>query len=62
MFIRNTHIVNDIFFSVRLVCSWRVYGTHDVHLIVLERHVAFVYVDDMVCVVYPEAETIDLSD
>lgn len=38
--------------------SWRVHGTHDVHLIVLERLVVFVHVDYVVRVVYPESETI----
>lgn len=53
-----THIVNYIFFRVRLVRPRRVHGTHDVHLVVLERHVAFVHVDYVVRVVYPESETI----
>lgn len=53
----NTHVVNDILFGVRLVRSRRVHGTHDVHLVVLERHVAFVHVDYVVRVVYPESET-----
>jgi len=52
-----THVVDDIFLRVRLVCSWRVHGTHDVHLIVLEGHVALVHVDYVIRVVYSESET-----
>lgn len=37
---------------------WRVHGTHDVHLVVLERLIVFVHVDYVVRVVYPESVTI----
>ena len=48
------HVVDDVLFCILFVRSRRVHGTNDVHLIVLERNVVLVDVDDVVRVVYPE--------
>lgn len=52
-----THIVYNVFLGVFLVSSWHVNGADDVHLVVLERYVSLVHVNDVICVVYPESET-----
>lgn len=62
IYVFNTHVVNDVFLRVRFVRSWRVHGTHDVHLVVLEWLIVFVHVDYVVCVVYPESETIENNE
>jgi hypothetical protein len=48
------HVVDDVLFRILFVRSRRVHGTNDVHLVVLERNVVLVDVDDVVRVVYPE--------
>jgi hypothetical protein len=38
------------------VSAGHVNGTDDVHLVVLERYVPFVDIDDVIRVIYPESE------
>lgn len=49
------HVVDDVLFGVLLVRARRVHGTNDVDLVVFERNVVLVDVDDVVRVVYPES-------
>jgi len=48
------HVVDDVLLGVVLVRPRRVHRTDDVHLVVLERNVVLVDVDDVIRVVYPE--------
>ena len=48
------HVVDDVLLGVVLVSARRVHRADDVHLVVLERHVVLVHVDDVIRVVYPE--------
>lgn len=48
-------IVDDVLFRFVVERIRFVHRTDDVHLIVLEREVALVHVDDVIGVVYPEA-------
>ena len=49
------HVVDDVLFSVVLVSSRSVDGANNVDLVVLERNVIFVDVNDVVRIVYPES-------
>ena len=49
------HVVDDVLFGVVLVRAGRVHGTDDVHLVVLERNVVLVDVDNVVRIVYPKS-------
>jgi len=52
------HVVDDVLLGVVLVRPRRVHRTDDVHLVVLERNVVLVDVDDVIRVVYPESKSI----
>ena len=55
------YVVDDVLLSVVLVRPRCVHRADDVHLVVLERNVVLVYVDDVVRVVYPESGMIQGS-
>ena len=48
-------VVDDVLFSVVLVCSRSIDGADDVYLVVFEGDVVFVDVNNMIRIVYPES-------
>lgn len=53
----NTYIINYVFFRLVVVSSWQVDGTYDIDLIVLKGRIIFVYVYNVIGIVYSKSET-----
>ena len=50
------HVVDDVLFSVVFVRARLVHRTNDVDLVVFERNVVLVDVDNVIRIVYPESK------